>query len=229
MRAHPRLAVRRLQGRPHPGGRTRLLRAGRRRLGLVLRRGRLQLPPRCRGRYVRLVAGRQGGPGGDDHARAPRARDGVPAREHPRPRVRGGDGQGERTCRNAARARHRGRRAARRRLARGEGLRAGLRRVPLLGRHRPGGDGAGRPIRCELPAAAAFAAPAPLAAASAARALRSGDRGRSRIARRQAGPAAPAPAAGGDRPRALRAVDAPRSARRACTPARRAPGATPPR
>ena len=74
VRPHPRLPVRRLQGRRDRGGRARPLRAGRRRLGLVLRRGRLQLPPRRRGRHRRQLAGRQGGPGGDDHARAARRR-----------------------------------------------------------------------------------------------------------------------------------------------------------
>ena len=70
MRPHAGLAVRRLQERRDRGGRARPLRAGRRRLRLVPRRGRLQLPPRRRGRHGRNVAGRQGGPGGDDHARA---------------------------------------------------------------------------------------------------------------------------------------------------------------
>ena len=107
------------KARPHPGGRARPLRAGRRRLRVVLRRGRLQLPARRRGRHRRELDGRQGGPRRDDHARAARARHGLPAREHPRPRVRGGDGQERRrarsspaSCTTTARARRRSSRPA---------------------------------------------------------------------------------------------------------------------
>ena len=72
--AHP--PVRRLLRRAHPGGRARLVRPGRRRLGLVLRRGRLQLRGRRRRRHRRHLAGRQGRPAGHDHARRPQAPDG---------------------------------------------------------------------------------------------------------------------------------------------------------
>ena len=155
-------------GRIH-GGRARPLRAGRRRLRVVLRRGRLQLPARRRGRHRRELDGRQGGPRRDDHARAPRPRHGLPAREHPRPRVRGGDGREVESV-GAARL-VRTSRAARRRLARGEGLRARLRRVPVLRRQRPRGDGARRAHRRQRPGPAP-----PRLVAALRRARRSGDR-----------------------------------------------------
>ena len=88
------IAVRRLRRRPHPRGRGRLLRAGGRRLGLVLRRARQQLRGRRHRRPRRHLARRPGRPARDDHARASQGRRRLPAREHPRPRVRRGDGQG---------------------------------------------------------------------------------------------------------------------------------------
>jgi len=107
VRQDARLAVLRLPRRAHPGGRSGLLCAGRRRLGLVLRRGRLQLPARCRGRHLGHVAGGQGGARGDDHARRSRGRRRAPAREHPRAGLGGGRRQGRRPAgRRPARSRH---------------------------------------------------------------------------------------------------------------------------
>ena len=100
--------VRRLLRRAHPRGRARLVRPGRRRVGLVLRRGRLQLRGRRRRRHPRHLAGRQGRPAGHDHARQPAPRPGLPAREHPRAGLRGGDGEVHRPAR--ARAKGSGRR-----------------------------------------------------------------------------------------------------------------------
>ncbi len=80
--------VRRISRRAHRGGRTRLLRAGRRRICVVLRRGRLQLRCRCRGGHLGHVARREGRAGGDDHARRTKGQRRPPTGEHPRPRLR---------------------------------------------------------------------------------------------------------------------------------------------
>ena len=86
------------------GGRPRPLRAGRRRLGLVPRRGRHQLQGRRRGHDRGHLARRGEGPARDDHAGRSRGRRRLPAREHPRDRLRGGDGQGGRRHRAQRRA-----------------------------------------------------------------------------------------------------------------------------
>ncbi len=99
-----RLPVRRLPRRAHPRGGVRLLRPGRRRCGVVLRRGRLQLQGWAHRRHPRHLDRRQGRPGGDDHARRPPGRRRLPAREHPGLRVRGGHRQGRRPAPSTGRS-----------------------------------------------------------------------------------------------------------------------------
>ena len=139
-----RLSVLRLRGRSGRGGRPRLLRPGRRRLGVVPGRGRQRLrPQRLRRQHPRQLARRQGGPARDDHAGPPQGRRRPQGREHPRHRLRGGRDQDrrqdrERPCR-PGQGRDGGPRAARRRQLQRQGVRPRLWRVL----HRPQGRGGG--------------------------------------------------------------------------------------
>ena len=85
------LAVHRVPRRTHPGGGLRPVRTGRRRLGLVFRRGRRRHRERHDRHEGGHLAGRQRRPGTDDHARRPLCRRRLSNREHPRDRVRTGD------------------------------------------------------------------------------------------------------------------------------------------
>ena len=105
VRRGARVPVPGLSRRAHRGGCPRPLCAGGRRLGVVPGRGRLQLRGRRYCGHRRLLVCRHRRAGGDDHARGSEGREHVPAGEHRRPGLRGGDGQGGRPDRSVPAAR----------------------------------------------------------------------------------------------------------------------------